>query len=100
MARKKDLGSKLSGKPAGWQEQVTGRSTPQEPPSEEPAKPTYLRKTYLMTPELVQRIEELAATERVGINELVRHLLDVSLTQIERGEHTLAKKPVEQYKLD
>jgi hypothetical protein len=49
---------------------------------------------------LVKRIEDLAAAEKVGINELVRHLLDSTLTQIERGEYTLAKKPVQQYTLD
>lgn len=105
MARKRDLGSKLSDKPAGWQDQVTGRgepSTSPEPPSEKETVKAgdYMRKTYLMTPELVKRIEDLAAAEKVGINELVRHLLDSTLTQIERGEYTLAKKPVQQYTLD
>jgi hypothetical protein len=105
VARKRDLGSKLSDKPAGWQDQVTGRgepSTSPKPPSEKETvkADVYMRKTYLMTPELVKRIEDLAAAEKVGINELVRHLLDSTLTQIERGEYTLAKKPVQQYTLD
>jgi hypothetical protein len=107
VAKKRDLGSKLSDRPAGWQDQVTGRgasstSTSPGPPSEKEMVKAgdYIRKTYLMTPELVKRVEELAAAEKVGINELVRHLLDSTLTQIERGEYTLAKKPVQQYTLD
>src|SRR5690606_6001212 len=34
-----------------------------------------MRKTYLLTPELVDHVADLAETERVGINELVRFLL-------------------------
>lgn len=41
-----------------------------------------MRKTYLLTPELVEHVAELAETERVGINELVRFLLRASLEQV------------------
>lgn len=65
-----------------------------DPPKQKKEKPTttppkYKRKTYLMSDELIQRIEAIAETERVGINELHRYLVDLALTQIEDGTHTL-----------
>ena len=122
MARKRDLGSKLQGrtegKPAGWQEQVKrpgdvssdqeGGSTSasierdsEDAASRDAAKAgDFMRKTYLLTPDLVQRVEALAKQERVGINELVRYLLETILTQVEAGEVSIEKKPVQQYTLE
>lgn len=122
MARKRDLGSKLEGrpegKPAGWQEQVKrsgdvpaaqeddSASALKERESGEAAERDtakagdFVRKTYLLTPDMVQRVEALAKQERVGINELVRYLLDAALTKIEAGDVSLEKKPVQQYTLE
>ena len=122
MARKRDLGSKLEGKPegkpAGWQEQVkrsgdvpaaqesdvipsaAERESPDTAQRDTAKAGDFVRKTYLLTPDLVQRVEALAKQERVGINELVRYLLDTVLTQIEAGETSLEKKPVQQYTLE
>lgn len=123
MARKRDLGSKLEGrpegKPAGWQEQVkrsgdvpaaqesdvdssaAERESPLDTAQRDTAKAgEFVRKTYLLTPDMVQRVEALAKQERVGINELVRYLLDAALTKIEAGDVSLEKKPVQQYTLE
>ncbi len=53
------------------------------------AAPSYKRKTYLVAPAMIERIEAVADQERVGINQLVRYMLDMALTQIETGEHKI-----------
>ena len=53
------------------------------------AAPRYKRKTYLVAPDMIARIEAIADSERVGINELVRYLLDHALSEVESGEHTI-----------
>lgn len=52
-----------------------------------------MRKTYLLTPELVDHVADLAQTERVGINELVRFLLRSSLDLVENGELEIPTRP-------
>lgn len=52
-----------------------------------------MRKTYLLTPELVDHVADLAETERVGINELVRFLLRSSLDLVEKGELEIPTRP-------
>lgn len=52
-----------------------------------------MRKTYLLTPELVDHVADLAETERVGINELVRFLLRSSLDLVENGELEIPTRP-------
>ena len=91
MARKKDLASKLSGKQPGWRDTITSQQpAKQEPPKKEK---TFKRKTYLLTPDLIDRIEALADDKRVGINELVRFLIETSIEQIEEGEIIIPTKP-------
>ena len=51
------------------------------------------RKTYLLTPELIDQVADLAETERVGINELVRYLLRSSLEMVEAGELPIPTRP-------
>ena len=51
------------------------------------------RKTYLLTPELIDRIASLADEEQVGINELVRYLLRSALYQIEADEMEIPTRP-------
>ena len=51
------------------------------------------RKTYLLTPELIEHIASLAETERVGINELVRFLLRSSLEMVENDALQIPTRP-------
>jgi len=88
--RKRDLTAKLGqeNSPApGWKEQIT----PTPPPPD--SKPTYIRKTYLVTQTLINRVKETADRERVGQNELLRYLLTWALDELEAGNHQL---PIEQ----
>ena len=94
--RKQELSEKLATPaPQGWRDQV-GR------PSESVSEPDtatgghYIRKTYLITPGLIDRIKGLADQERVGQNELVRYLLSFALEQVESGRHPLPAQPVQQ----
>jgi len=94
--RKQELSEKLATPaPQGWRDQV---SRPVEPDPELEVVPggSYIRKTYLLTPALIDRIKDLADHERVGQNELVRYLLAFALEQVESGRHTLPAQPVQQ----
>lgn len=94
--RKQALSEKLaSPAPQGWRDQV---ARPAELIPEPDAAPGghYIRKTYLITPDLIDRIKGLADRERVGQNELVRYLLAFALEQVESGRHTLPAQPVQQ----
>ena len=90
MARKNDLSSKLESSPGrqpGWRDTITGTQQPaprrqKKVPQEEEQESPLKRKTYLLTPELIDQIASLAEEERVGINELVRFLLRSALEQI------------------
>jgi hypothetical protein len=79
-------------KPQGWRDQFGVE--PQDEP-EEPSKPDtaqagqYRRKTYLMTDELIDRIEKLASEQRIGINEMHRYLVKIALEAIESGKHEI-----------
>lgn len=106
MARKRDLASKLNPEPAsrpGWRDTITGSAEPAAaetatPPEMETPAPRrrrnrLQRKTYLLTPDLVDRIAGLADQERVGINELVRWLLREALAQVDDGDLTIPTRP-------
>ncbi len=60
----------------------------------------YVRKTYLLTSDLIARVEALAEAEHVGLNELVRWLLNDALTRVEMGETELPTKPVQRRTLE
>lgn len=118
MARKRELANKLSsqgegqgGRP-GWRDAITGPRREAEPQHEEEARQEQeegrrpvrrrrsrrgrdplQRKTYLLTPEMVEHVAELAEAERVGINELVRFLLRSSLEMVEAGELEIPTRP-------
>jgi hypothetical protein len=99
--RKADLSEKLGGEqPQGWRDQVGVEADAPTTPRESARAGQYLRKTYLLSPELVERIRSMAETEMVGQSELVRYLLNYSLSQIESGEHSLPTRPVQQRTLD
>ena len=107
MARKNDLSSKLQGSSdsrPGWRDTITGsqQQTPrprQEPQPEERESPLK-RKTYLLTPELIDQIAALAEEERVGINELVRFLLRSALEQIATDEMEIPTRPARRQIVD
>jgi len=108
VARKRDLASKLSQsseRRPGWRDAITGpaqESPPQQAPAqaeEESRSPSkrrtgrLQRKTYLLTPGLIDRIATLAEEEQVGINELVRYLLRSALEMVEEGELPIPTRP-------
>ena len=101
MARKNDLSSKLegsSGRQPGWRDTITGarRGTPSPPQQQKVAEERespLKRKTYLLTPELIEQIAALAEAERVGINELVRFLLRSALEQVVTDEMEIPTRP-------
>ena len=51
--------------------------------------PRLMRKTYLMTPELIRRVQRQADEAGVGINEMNRYLLALALDLVESGEHEI-----------
>ncbi|MBV7333949.1 hypothetical protein KFU94_38090 [Chloroflexi bacterium TSY] len=96
MARKNQLSGKLeNNQPQGWQDQIKTRQAEAETePKKAPTKTsTYKRKTFLMTQELIDRIQAVSERENVGQNELVRYLIDRALQQVEQGEHALPTRP-------
>lgn len=113
MARKRDLASKLTQQGEtqtprpGWRDAITGPAqsdaSQRERIGEEEAeerqtrrrkrRSAIQRKTYLLTPDLVDHVAALAEEERVGINELVRFLLRSSLDLVESGELEIPTRP-------
>lgn len=118
MARKRELADKLStqgegqGARPGWRDAITGPRREAESQREEAAgreeeearrparrrrasrqRDPLQRKTYLLTPEMVEHVATLAEEERVGINELVRFLLRSSLEMVEAGELEIPTRP-------
>lgn len=93
MAKKTETKDLLTGKqkPQGWRDQFTDGQEQSEPAPARTQKSSgaYKRKTYLMTDELIQRIEVQAEKAGVGINEMNRYLLTVALDQVERDEHAV-----------
>lgn len=83
--RKRDLSAKLGREPdqaPGWKEQIIAPATKQRLES-------YTRKTYLVTPALIERVRDTAEREQVGQNELLRYLLTWALDQLDQGSHEL-----------
>ncbi len=56
-----------------------------------PAKPAprLTRKTYLMTDDLIRRVERQAQDAGVGINEMNRYLVALALELVESGQHEI-----------
>lgn len=84
--RKSNLAAKLGGDTTqpipGWKQQIAPAVIPDK-------KETYTRKTYLVTPELIERVKVTAEREQVGQNELLRYLLTWALDQLDDGHHQL-----------
>lgn len=85
---------------AGWEAQVLGRSSSvsrlsgETTSDTETSEPNYKRKTYLLSPELIEAIANTAQEEGMQINELVRFLLSYSLQAVQEGEVELPGKVV------
>lgn len=102
--RRNTLSNKLSGgtKRPGWQdtiapsapeeeiieddEPIVRKRTTKRTRKKKPSGSSLVRKTFLMTPDLLERIDVVVEEEQVGISELVRFLLMSSLDAIESGE--------------
>ena len=97
MAKKKaTLDQKLDAGMQSWETQVNQsvRASPKEPEPEpdEPSEKLH-RKTFLVTPALIDRINRVSKQHSVGQNELVRYLLEWSLDQVESDAHKIPLKP-------
>lgn len=85
-------------KPKGWANQFGDAPTPtdQEKPKGGPLK----RKTYLMTDDLITRLDATAKQYNIGINELVRYLCKHGLDELDTGTNKLPVRVVTTYTLD
>ena len=84
-------------KPKGWQNQF-GEEQP--PPKETPKSGPLKRKTYLMTDDLIARLDATAKGHGIGVNELVRYLCKHGLDELDTGTHKLPVRAVTTYTLD
>lgn len=102
MAKKTDTKDLLTGKPKaqGWRDQFGEgpQATPQAT-DERQATLRYKRKTYLMTDELIRRIETQAKRKGVGVNEMNRYLLTLALDLVESGQHEISVQTIEKHTL-
>ncbi|MCB0094168.1 MAG: hypothetical protein KDE46_00555 [Caldilineaceae bacterium] len=94
MARKRrsnEISAALTGtEPShSWKNQFSESVPAVQPAANEQRSKTdgYKRKTYLMTEDLIGRIEEQAQTHSVGVNEMARYCFDLALSLMESGQH-------------
>ena len=85
-------------KPKGWANQFG--DVPTAPGGPEPGKGKLQRKTYLMTDELISRLDATAKAHGIGVNELVRYLCKHGLDELDTGAHKLPVRVVTTYTLD
>lgn len=99
MAKSKKEATADALKPKGWANQFG--DAPTAPAGGEPGKGGKLtRKTYLMTDELISRLEKTAKAHGIGINELIRYLCKHGLDELDTGVHKLPVRVVTTYTLD
>lgn len=100
MARKKELTDKLSApsERPGWRETITTGQPQLEQPkaAEPPEQGVIVRKTFLLTRDLIAKIDGMAKSENVGVNELVRYLLGVAIEQVHSQQLKVPTKPSRQ----
>jgi hypothetical protein len=60
----------------------------------------YYRKTYLLTEDLIARIEQVANDHQVGISELVRWALGTMLEEVENGQREIPVTVEEKHVID
>lgn len=98
MPRKQSLADKLTPPvpqpQPGWRDTIKSTQMESEPDSVTPPEVLnpLVRKTYLLTPELISRIEQLSNERQVRVNELVRYLL---LTALELAENDQIEIPTQ-----
>jgi len=51
-------------------------------------------RTYLLTPDLIEGINALAAAKQVNVSELVRYLLEYALAAVEDGALRIPTQPI------
>ena len=85
-------------KPKGWANQFG--DVPTQTPTTATSKGKLQRKTYLMTDDLIARLDATAKAHNVGVNELVRYLCKHGLDALDTGAHTLPVRVVTTYTLD
>jgi hypothetical protein len=95
--RKKNTADALTGnaKPASWQDQIASAS----PPAKSNMRGKLKRKTYLMTDDLIERIEAFAKQHGVGINEAVRFALIAGLDTIDAGDRKVETRVITRHTL-
>jgi hypothetical protein len=60
----------------------------------------YYRKTYLLTEELIARIEQVANDHQVGLSELVRWALETVLDEVENRQREIPVTVEERHVID
>lgn len=98
MAKSKKEATADALKPKGWANQFGDAPAPLQPEAGKGGK--LQRKTYLMTDELIARLDATAKANGLGVNELVRYLCKHGLDQLDTGAHTLPVRVVTTYTLD
>lgn len=98
MARKKELTDKLAtqNERPGWRETITtGQAQPEQLKTTQitTSADILVRKTFLLTADLVTKLHGLAKSENVGVNELVRYLLGTTIEQVNSGQLKVPTKP-------
>jgi len=79
------------GKVRNWEHAIdAGPTDSRQKGTPKPEK--WKRRTFLLTPDLAERIDALAEQYAVEKNALVRYALDAMISQIESGEHKLPVK--------
>src|SRR5690348_6048578 len=96
--KKAALDQKLDAGMQSWETQIAQSvravlKPPEPQPEPESATEKLQRKTFLVTPALIARINRISKQQSVGQNELVRYLLEWSLEQVESGAHAIPLKP-------
>jgi hypothetical protein len=104
--RKSQLADKLGGSAEvrpGWRDTIlpsvpsaqteTAADVDPLPPKRKPARNKPQRKTYYLSPSLIERIEILADEEQVGISALVTFLLTTSVELVESGHLEIPTTP-------
>lgn len=106
MARKDELSGKLDSSQSGerWRRLIGPKDETELLEEDEVLEDLdeLKRKTYLLTPRIIRRVERMAEKNDIGINELARYLLTWALDQHESGEAELpvTTKTIEKRGLD
>lgn len=94
-SKKQQTADALNKGPKGWANQFGDAPAPV---TKEKGK--LKRKTYLLTDDLIQRLEDTAKAHKVGVNELVRYLVKHGLDGLDTKEYSLPVRVVTTYTLD